>query len=347
MDCPRCGFNQPRDRFCANCGLNVEVALAQKPPLWRRVSSSPSFYLTLTGILVALLVVFVITTRVPALLRATRGAPVSSREAGDPKLAAIADDATPPANEPDEPEANVAVEPTPPPAPVVTAAVAASTAPEYKRFETEFYELGHDQTAALIAGGERVGEDTGGRAYLIHDAAKLTEVFRTGARSLGPGFRDPLRTDGPQLIATPPTASEGLRYDLMLQLTKFENNRAAFRFSSALAMTPPRNRRRTPGRPKLQTRDRNHPGRHLRTRRHGRPTDRDRSPQPPPPPRIHDQSRPRPLEHLRLPQLRRRRNRMGRDGAAEVTGARIANQGKGRDRKWKWPSHLHQSKLGE
>lgn len=37
MDCPRCNFNQPKDRFCANCGLNIENFKPKKKPFLKRL----------------------------------------------------------------------------------------------------------------------------------------------------------------------------------------------------------------------------------------------------------------------------------------------------------------------
>ncbi len=45
MECPRCGFQQPEDQFCANCGVDVK-SYARKPRNWLRVLSRQSnFYL--------------------------------------------------------------------------------------------------------------------------------------------------------------------------------------------------------------------------------------------------------------------------------------------------------------
>lgn len=45
MECPRCGFSQPDDRFCANCGLNVASYLARPKPLTKKILSHPLTYL--------------------------------------------------------------------------------------------------------------------------------------------------------------------------------------------------------------------------------------------------------------------------------------------------------------
>lgn len=45
MECPRCGFSQPDDRFCANCGLNVAAYLARPKPLSKKIFGHPLTYL--------------------------------------------------------------------------------------------------------------------------------------------------------------------------------------------------------------------------------------------------------------------------------------------------------------
>ncbi len=48
--CPRCGFEQPNDVFCAKCGISVEGYVAKKPPLGDRLKKSPIIF----GLLMAL-----------------------------------------------------------------------------------------------------------------------------------------------------------------------------------------------------------------------------------------------------------------------------------------------------
>lgn len=58
ITCPRCGFEQPDDRFCAKCGILMEGYVGKKPPLWTRLKSSMPFYglvLALTLIVIYLL----------------------------------------------------------------------------------------------------------------------------------------------------------------------------------------------------------------------------------------------------------------------------------------------------
>ncbi|GEM_PF-1391545 len=40
INCPRCGFQQPKDKYCAQCGVDIESFRPVTPPLWKRFFSS-------------------------------------------------------------------------------------------------------------------------------------------------------------------------------------------------------------------------------------------------------------------------------------------------------------------
>lgn len=40
INCPRCGFQQPKDKYCAQCGVDIESFRPVAPPLWKRFLSS-------------------------------------------------------------------------------------------------------------------------------------------------------------------------------------------------------------------------------------------------------------------------------------------------------------------
>jgi hypothetical protein len=238
MDCPRCGFTQPRDQFCAQCGLNVEAALKQRPVWWRRVAASPRLYVGLVGLLLAALIFFFLGVNVPRLFRVGAGDYVSSRDAATPNartaarpdaaiaLAAAVDD---PAEAEDEPD--VAVAPV--------QAEAASQAPEVKRFDTEFWEIAHDQFLGLIEGAERVAEDNAGRAFVVHAPDRVRAALKAGARPVGAPACEDLRPNAQTVIETPPGAGEGLRFGLAIQLLRWDNGHANLRLNASLAMSPP------------------------------------------------------------------------------------------------------------
>jgi len=65
MECPRCGFVQPEDRYCANCGVDVLAAMAQPKPLLPRIFTHPVFFAGLGFTLVIGIVSYVKISEVP------------------------------------------------------------------------------------------------------------------------------------------------------------------------------------------------------------------------------------------------------------------------------------------
>lgn len=45
VKCPKCGFDQPKDTYCANCGIEMDSFKPVKAPLWKRAIKSPLFSL--------------------------------------------------------------------------------------------------------------------------------------------------------------------------------------------------------------------------------------------------------------------------------------------------------------
>lgn len=59
MECPRCGFVQPEDQFCANCGLDVEHFQPAPTPIHKKLVKNPSFHLGLILVVVALIFFYI------------------------------------------------------------------------------------------------------------------------------------------------------------------------------------------------------------------------------------------------------------------------------------------------
>lgn len=52
QECPRCGFLQPRDRYCAYCGLDIESFLTKPQPWYRRLLLNTAIQVGALGITV-------------------------------------------------------------------------------------------------------------------------------------------------------------------------------------------------------------------------------------------------------------------------------------------------------
>ena len=56
INCPKCGFNQPEDQYCASCGIDMATYEPPKTPLWKKVASNWIFQL---GVLLLIVIVLV------------------------------------------------------------------------------------------------------------------------------------------------------------------------------------------------------------------------------------------------------------------------------------------------
>ncbi len=59
INCPKCGFSQPKDRYCASCGVDMKNFKPIEPAVWKKVLANPFFHVSLIFVLVAVAVVFV------------------------------------------------------------------------------------------------------------------------------------------------------------------------------------------------------------------------------------------------------------------------------------------------
>ena len=57
IDCPKCSFNQPEDRYCANCGVDMHAYKKPVPPLAARLAASWIFQVSAVATIVALVAV--------------------------------------------------------------------------------------------------------------------------------------------------------------------------------------------------------------------------------------------------------------------------------------------------
>lgn len=46
VHCPKCGFEQPRDHYCASCGIDMRLFQPRKKPLGKKILASPLLVLT-------------------------------------------------------------------------------------------------------------------------------------------------------------------------------------------------------------------------------------------------------------------------------------------------------------
>lgn len=216
MECPRCKFVQPEDRFCANCGLNIEAFAAKPKPLMQKVLANPFFYVVLAVISAIVLTQVGKKTTVNIVeqkgLVATATQPVANNESAPSAAPAP----TPPAR-PAAAANRIQTPPTPPPATArvapgtqLTAAVepdgvlpadaTTATAPTANAKNTSeppkpppaqmdliFYEIARESWVTLSSEGKSAGEQNGWRALAFSNRERLQATL-VNARRL-PGVR--------------------------------------------------------------------------------------------------------------------------------------------------------------
>jgi len=263
MDCPRCGFNQPKDRYCANCGLDVDQFLAKPKPFWLRVVQNPVLHISLIVALILLIVAYIVYTQRDFVKRemGLGGQPLLSRDAADPNE----EDSRPARGAAKVVRAELAVETSEeevasgggaedgaadaalaPPAggaagPGVTGVAgpgAAAALPPPQRLDLTFLEIDRETLMGFLTFAEKLGESSGGRAFLFKDASKIVEALNKAAKSLNTHRSTGLQSGGQVVYETPPNATDALQFGFFVQVTKWENKEASLRWEASLAMAP-------------------------------------------------------------------------------------------------------------
>lgn len=223
MECPRCGFVQPKDRYCANCGLDSENYQPKPVPVTQRLLKSPLLYVGGAAVLVVALAMFFV--RAPSPDRATNAdsfvvegdvAPYdSATEANDSASAAVTETQAPPQ------EARLRGEPTPaaqppptPPAPTsvsaadATQATASAEVPAESpaqpvapatptQIQIQFYEFPRAALAMAGSQSQVVSEGDQYRILLHSEPEALADWLRRGRRL--PGSRSTTIREGATL----------------------------------------------------------------------------------------------------------------------------------------------------
>lgn len=52
INCPRCGFSQPKDRYCANCGVDMDTYKPKPTSAVKKILASPFFHITIIAAIV-------------------------------------------------------------------------------------------------------------------------------------------------------------------------------------------------------------------------------------------------------------------------------------------------------
>lgn len=180
MDCPRCGFNQPEDRFCAQCGLDIYQYQERPKPIFKRLIQNPNLHLSLILCAIFGVTGYILYSRSELVKKESYGfkdVPLNSRQAAVPEAQRTQSTAAP-----DSKRQQLAAQKSA--AEIVTAAsqnpntsnspsgnldssqsAASRAAPTH--LEASFWEVPRETLVAIIQAAEKVGDSGSGRAYLF------------------------------------------------------------------------------------------------------------------------------------------------------------------------------------
>lgn len=264
IECPRCGFAQPKDQYCASCGVNIDQLLAKPKPLLVRLLANPNFHLSLIGGLITVVVAWIFYTQSATVSREVGrmlDLPVSSRNAGEPSdpeaenlaaAQAVAEESASDSSEEAGNESGGGLDGAPSalgtgdtrsPEEILAAAVGATptsasagpaaggAATEPKNIELIHWEIPRESLAGLLANAQRLSDGSGGRAYYWPQAAKVTETLQTTGQPLGAGKKVALQANAQLSNVTAATAPEMFQFSIAAQVSKYENKEATIRWS--------------------------------------------------------------------------------------------------------------------
>lgn len=226
IECPKCGFSQPQDKYCASCGVDMEALLARPKPFLVRVLQNPNLHLLMIGILIALVIGWMFYTQRSVVQREVGhllDLPLSSREAGE------ADEA--PENELAKPitkvqaQSHAAIKPQPQAPPVKKPLIASEEQPttnntvsKPQRLMVTFWEIQREALTTLVSGAESASDGSAGRAVVIAQGQKAMETIQRQAVRIGQPKMAMIK-NGAQIDVISP-ANEAFRFGMTIRTTE-------------------------------------------------------------------------------------------------------------------------------
>lgn len=111
INCPKCGFSQPEDRYCANCGVDMENYRPKAESAWKKVAGNPFLHVAIVFLLVFASILFIQKSRREELRNRVaylKSGPVIVEHDEKPPVEIVAKPET---------ESSITASQTPPPAP--------------------------------------------------------------------------------------------------------------------------------------------------------------------------------------------------------------------------------------
>ncbi len=248
MECPRCGFQQPQDRYCANCGVDIEALSKAPEPLVQQLLKNQFFYLALAA--VVLVGVYFTISKI-------QGPETSSSSVSEGQIAKAAPSQSPVARSApsptqnqtkevakqnakalsasnvqaaqgsaslleDNPDSNAAATTTAAGAAANTSAPATAEVKAVPRqMTTEFWEVPRESLNQIFSLSQILFEGAQSRMVMFPDSERLQSFLRS-ARKLSGGRNSPLTPNQAVSLAFGDATEDGLALSLEIMPNKLE-----------------------------------------------------------------------------------------------------------------------------
>lgn len=242
IECPRCGFSQPKDQYCASCGVDMDQLLAKPKPLFVRLVQNPNFHLALIGCLIAIVVAWIIYTQSGLVSREMSrilDRPLSSRDAADPEERVsqqadmMAGDVNPDFEEEEkDPENETALNQNE----IEETTSPVASAGEVQRLELSYWEVPREPLLTLLSGSQKLGESSSGRSFYVPQSTKLNDLLQTTGQPLASPKSANLAANAQITTDTAANAPEMFQFAFVIQISKMEAKEASVRWIMNMAL---------------------------------------------------------------------------------------------------------------
>ena len=256
MECPRCGFTQPKDKYCASCGLDIDSFVAPQPSLLHRLVRNSSLHLWLIAMTVTGVIGYIVYSQsqlVSQQLESLLDLPLTSRDAADPedaqtsgeaaaeKFKGAMKDSRADTNRSDREGEQISVSAADASLPTEKLDARADTArlSGTSKLEVTHWEVPHEAMTNLLALAEKLSEGSGGRAYLYPLGQKISEQVQNMGQKIAPARAGFLTANGQMTQETPPTTSEAFQFALFFQMTKMDAKELGLKWELNLVLPQP------------------------------------------------------------------------------------------------------------
>jgi ribosomal protein L32 len=182
--CPKCGFSQPKDRYCANCGLDIETYKPAPAPIYQRLQKNTRLHMALAALLIIVIAGYIYQLEKERILAHLKNAPGFLSFTPRPKAEAIRTQSEPVAY-----TQEVAPSEAQPATTLAASEVPDATAPtEPQELVISFGELTLQALSEITAQSEILRETDNRRTLQTHSPTSLEDLAKgSGYRILGGG----------------------------------------------------------------------------------------------------------------------------------------------------------------